>query len=97
MISDAGNDRLVSRIEKELAEADVESRETGNAARRFKDFRQSTLKSWSRKRRIVAKAEVMRGDTNPRFVVTSLSPAEAEARHLYEQINCARGEMEVRL
>jgi hypothetical protein len=93
----ARNDRLVGRIEKELAEAGAESRETGKAARRFKDFRYSTLKSWSRKRRVVAKAEVTQGDTNPRFVVTSLPPAEAEARHLYEKIYCARGEMENRI
>jgi hypothetical protein len=93
----ARNDRLVGRIEKELAEAGAESRETGKAARRFKDFRYSMLKSWSRKRRVVAKAEVTQGDTNPRFVVTSLPPAEAEARHLYEKIYCARGEMENRI
>lgn len=93
----ARNDRLVGSIAKELAEADAESRATGKAARRFKDFRYSTLKSWSRERRVVAKAEVTQGDTNPRFIVTSLSPAAAEARHLYEQIYCARGEMENRI
>jgi hypothetical protein len=93
----ARNDRLVSRITQELAEARAESHETGKAARRFKEFRYSTLKSWSRERRVVAKAEVTQGDTNPRFVVTSLSSAEAEARHLYEQIYCARGDMENRI
>lgn len=93
----ARNDRLVGRIESELAEASAESLETGKAARRFKDFRYSTLKSWSRERRVVGKAEVTQGDTNPRFVVTSLSPVEAEARHLYEKIYCARGEMENRI
>jgi hypothetical protein len=93
----ARNDRLVGRIESELAEASAESLETGKAARRFKDFRYSTLKSWSRERRVVGKAEVTQGDTNPRFVVTSLSPVKAEARQLYEKIYCARGEMENRL
>ena len=93
----ARNDRLVATVGQELADAMAESLETGKAARRFKDFRYSTLKSWSRERRVVGKAEVTRGDTNPRFVVTSLSPAEAEARHLYEKIYCARGEMENRL
>ena len=85
----ARNDRLVATVGQELADAMAESLETGKAARRFKDFRYSTLKSWSRERRVVGKAEVTRGDTNPRFVVTSLSPAEAEARHLYEKIYCA--------
>ena len=34
---------------------------------------------------------------NPRFVVTSLARAEHEARHLYEKVYCARGEMEKRI
>jgi hypothetical protein len=57
----------------------------------------STLDSWSRKRRVIGKAEVTQGDTNPRFVVTSLSRTEAKARHLYEKVYCARGEMENRI
>jgi hypothetical protein len=93
----ARNTRLVAEIEHELGEAMAESRRTGKAARRFKDFAWRTLDSWSRSRRVVAKAEVTQGDTNPRFVVTSLSRAEAEARHLYEKIYCARGEMENRI
>lgn len=93
----ARNKRLVAAIEAELAEAAEESSRTGKAARRFKDMPWRTLKSWSRKRRVVAKAEVTQGDTNPRFVVTSLDTAEAEARHLYEDIYCARGEMENRI
>ncbi len=93
----ARNARLVAQIENELAAAAEESSRTGRPARRFRDFRWSTLDSWSRRRRVVAKAEVTQGDTNPRFVVTSLRPAEAEARHLYEKIYCARGEMENRI
>jgi len=93
----ARNARLVSQIERELGEAAEESGRTGRPARRFRDFRWSTLDSWSRRRRVVAKAEVTQGDTNPRFVVTSLRPAEAEARHLYEKIYCARGDMENRI
>ena len=93
----ARNARLVGQIENELAEAAEESSRTGRPARRFRDFPWSTLDSWSRRRRVVAKAEVTQGDTNPRFVVTSLRPAEAEARHLYEKIYCARGDMENRI
>ena len=48
-------------------------------------------------RRVVGKAEWTQGEANPRFVVTSLQPAEIEARHLYEVIYCARGEMENRI
>lgn len=93
----ARNKRLVAEIEDELAEAMKEGEQTGKPARRFKDFMWSTLDSWSRRRRVVAKAEVTRGDTNPRFVVTSLTYAEAETRHLYEKLYCARGEMENRI
>ena len=57
----------------------------------------STLDSWSRRRRVVAKAEHTQGEANPRFVVTSLKKAECKARYLYEKIYCARGDMENRI
>ena len=72
-------------------------RETGQPARRFKDFNWSTLKSWSRQRRVIAKAEWTQDEANPRFVVTSLKRSEAGARQLYEDIYCARGDMENRI
>jgi hypothetical protein len=93
----ARNPRLVAEIETELAAAEVESRRTGKPARRYKDFRWSTLDTWSRRRRVVAKAEWTGGEANPRFIVTSLRRAEAQARHLYEQVYCARGDMENRI
>ena len=73
------------------------SRRTEKPARRFKDFTWQTRKSWSRERRVVAKAEWTAGEANPRFVVTSLAREEHEARHLYEKLYCARGEMENRI
>lgn len=54
------------------------------------------MDSWSRRRRVVAKAE-WTGGTNPRFIVTSLAKKEIDARRLYEDIYCARGEMENRI
>ena len=93
----ARNERLVAEIAAELAAAEAEAHRTGKPARRFKDFAWSTLDSWSRSRRVVAKAEWTGGDANPRFVVTSLSRAQAEARYLYERVYCARGEMENRI
>lgn len=93
----ARNKRLVAAIGDELAEAMEESERTGKAARRFRDFDWRTRKSWSRTRRVVAKAEVTQGGTNPRFVVTSLSRETVQARKLYEDIYCARGEMENRI
>ena len=54
-------------------------------------------RTWSRRRRVIAKAEWTQDEANPRFVVTSLKPKAAGARHLYEQVYCARGEMENRI
>ena len=78
----ARNERLVQEIKTALVEAAVESVATGQAARRFCDFSWRTLDSWSRDRRVIGKAEWTSGEANPRFVVTSLKPAEAGARHL---------------
>lgn len=97
----ARNARLVAHIGAEMAWAEDETLHTGRPARRFADFRWTTLDSWSRRRRVVAKAEWMpgRGDAgaNPRFIVTSLKPAEVAARTLYERVYCARGDMENRI
>jgi hypothetical protein len=93
----AKNSRLVGEIESELAAAQEQSQRTGQPARRFRDFAWRTRKSWSRARRVVAKAEWTGGAANPRFVVTSLARQEHEPRHLYEKLYCARGEMENRI
>jgi hypothetical protein len=93
----ARNARLAGTIEAELAEAREESQATGQPARRFKELIWSTRKSWSRKRRIIAKAEWTKGEANPRFIVTSLTAADGDGRYLYEQVYCARGEMENRI
>ena len=93
----ARNNRLVEEITVELLQAEDEASRTGKPARRFKDFRYATLDSWSRRRRVVGKAEWTGGEANPRFVVTSLTKAEAGARFLYEDLYCARGEMENRI
>src|ERR1700724_234188 len=93
----AKNSRLAEDIKSELAQAAEQSQKTGKPARRFKDFAWRTRDSWSRERRVVAKAEWTEGKANPRFVVTSLAREEHEARHLYEKLYCARGEMENRI
>jgi Transposase DDE domain group 1 len=93
----AKNKRLVAEITAELFAAAEESGRTGRPARRFRDFRWQTRKSWSRERRVVAKAEWTAGAANPRFVVTSLSQDETAARYLYEKLYCARGDMENRI
>ena len=93
----AQNARLVKEIAAELLQAEAEALTTGKPARCFKDFRYATLDSWSRRRRVIGKAEWTGGEANPRFIVTSLGEAETDGRVLYEQIYCARGEMENRI
>jgi len=93
----ARNARLEAEIAGELAEAAAESQATARPARRFRDFLWTTLDSWSRRRRVIGKAECTRGEPNPRFIVTSLKPKAAAAQHLYEKVYCARGEMENRI
>ena len=78
-------------------EAREAHRDTGKAARRFRDFHYRTRKSWSRRRRVVGKAEYLSKGANPRFVVTNLSARKASAKRLYEKLYCARGEMENRI
>jgi hypothetical protein len=93
----ARNERLVGAIANELAAAEAESLARGGPARRFADFAWRTLDSWSRHRRVVAKAEHLPKGSNPRFLVTSLGAAEVEARILYEEVYCARGQVENRI
>ena len=73
---------------------------SGRASRRYRDFRYRTLASWSRKRRVVGHAEWLpggvRGD-NQRLVVTSLERGRIGTQPLYEQLYCARGDMENRI
>lgn len=93
----ARNERLEARVARQMAAVRQAAAETGAPARRFADFLWTTKKSWSRRRRVVAKAEWLEGKANPRFVVTSLKSARHGARELYEDIYCARGDMENRI
>ncbi len=91
------NSRLKAIIAEQMAEAQSQYEATGQAARVFKDFRYRTRTSWSRKRRVVGKAEHLAKGENPRFVVTTLSVKDWDARSLYEDLYCARGDMENRI
>jgi hypothetical protein len=93
----ARNERLVGVITDDLAAAQAESMAQGRPARRFADFAWRTLASWSRARRVVAKAEHLPQGPNPRFVVTSLAANKLAAPTLYEDVYCARGEVENRI
>ena len=93
----AQNPRLVAAIAAELAQVRERFEATEQPARTFAELRYRTLDTWSRERRVVAKAEHLAKGPNPRFVVTSLSPEGRAARLLYEEDYCGRGEMENRI
>jgi hypothetical protein len=93
----ARNRRLRRKIAKEMHLAKKEQQRTGEPARVFSEFFYQTRKTWSRSRRVVAKAEQIPGKENPRYIVTSLPLSGWPARELYERLYCARGEMENRI
>jgi hypothetical protein len=101
----AQNSRLLREIATESAQAATQYQQSGKAARVFTEFVYQTRDSWSRARRVIAKAEHLEKGANPRFVVTSLSPQETVfpapsrwgAQSLYEEFYCARGDMENRI
>ncbi|MGH7802979.1 MAG: IS1380 family transposase [Candidatus Binatia bacterium] len=93
----ARNSRLQAELAGHMAEAKQRHEESGRPERLFKDFGYRTRKTWSRRRRVVGKAEWLPGKENPRFVVTSLAVDTIGATELYEKIYCARGDMENRI
>jgi hypothetical protein len=94
----ARNVRLQAIVADALAQAQRQWEETQKPARVFLEFEHETVSgSWSRRRRVVAKAEHIDGKSNPRFIVTSLSAETWAAQALYEDFYCARGDMENRI
>ncbi len=97
----ARNQRLRRIIGREMWEASEQQKSTGQRARVFAEFSYQAKKTkkggWDRERRVVAKAEHLEGKENPRFVVTSLSRERWAAQAIYEELYCARGDMENRI
>ena len=103
----AKNSVLIDKLGPALAQARARHCLSGAASvRQFTEFRYQTRASWSRERRVVGKAEVMKEGENPRFVVTNLPAARFEddedqnrfgPARLYEELYCARGDMENKL
>lgn len=97
------NPVLLEKLRPAMAEARARHCLTGSTSRAFGQFEYRTLQGWSRSRRAIGKAEVMSSGENPRFIVTNL-PAEGFRddkdqqrfcpQRLYEELYCARGEME---
>ena len=97
----ARNQRLRRIIGAQMHAATQQWQQTGTAARVFSEFDYQAKKTkkggWDRERRVVAKAEHIDGKENPRFVVTSLTSESWAAQTLYEELYCARGDMENRI
>lgn len=97
----ARNKRLRRIIGREMQEASEQWNQTGKTARLFTEFDYRVKKrkkgGWDRERRVVAKAEHLDGKENPRFIITSLSSEKWAAQKLYEELYCARGDMENRI
>ncbi|MBN2585684.1 MAG: IS1380 family transposase [Candidatus Fermentibacteraceae bacterium] len=97
VIDMAKNNRLLKKISAELEEAEKIYDEEGKPCRIFKGFYYMTRNSWSRYRRVIGKAEHLEKGSNPRFVLTSLVMPEYSPEMIYEELYCARGEMENRI
>ena len=93
----ARNSRLTQEISVDLKEMERLCIKYGQPRRHFRELQYRTLGTWSRSRRVVAKAEAIPGKTNPRFIVTNLTIKQASGRWLYEKTYCARGDMENRI
>ena len=97
----ARNQKLRKIIGAQMHQATQQWNQTGKPARVFTDFEYQTKKTkkggWERRRRVAAKAEHIDGKENPRFVVTSLASEPWPAKVLYEELYCARGDMENRI
>ena len=94
----ARNKRLEGLVAGSLAEAKQQFESTQKPARIFEEFQHETLNgSWTQKRRVVAKAEHIDGKSNPRFIVTSLGSDSWKPKDLYEDLYCARGDIENRI
>jgi hypothetical protein len=94
----ARNPWLENRVAEALEQARQQWEQTQQPARVFLEFEHETVSgTWSRRRRVVVKAEHIDGKSNPRFVVTSVGAEAWAAQQLYEDLYCARGDMENRI
>ena len=93
----AKNPRLLKKIGRELVAARELYEKTERSSRVFTQFLHRTLRTWSCSRRVIAKAEHLEKGSNPRFIVTNLPKEYATAKTLYEDVYCARGDMENRI
>jgi hypothetical protein len=91
------NSRLCEIIDEALTRVESRYQKEKTPQREYLEFRYQTRKSWTKERRVIAKAEYTDKGGNPRFVVASLPPSRYAPQKLYERVYCARGDMENRI
>jgi len=89
----AKNNRLNEQSKKLHQKARRQFEETEEKQRLFGEVYYAA-QTWSRRRRVIAKAEHNRKGENPRYIVTNLA---GDPQELYDKVYCARGEMENRI
>jgi hypothetical protein len=89
----AQNSRLNEMARRHLERARVQHEKTGKPQRFFKELKYAA-QTWDKKRRVIVRVEHTAKGSNPRYIVTNLEDA---ADYLYDQVYCARGEMENRI
>lgn len=89
----AKNSRLLALVGESMQSAERQFESTQEKQRHFGSL-DYAADTWDRERRVIAKAEHSAQGANPRFVVTSLA---GDAQALYDEVYCARGEMENRI
>jgi len=91
------NNRLKKKVLKGLKKARKNYYSPKKNQRYFYNLRYRTKDTWSKKRRVVAKIEHLSSKPKLKFIVTSLSRKQYNAKDLYEKVYCARGDMENRI
>jgi hypothetical protein len=89
----AKNAALLRCIDEPMQWVQELAEQTGEKQREFFQFYYAAI-TWKRRRKVIAKLEVTDKGQNPRFIVTNL---EADKHYLYDEVYCARGDMENRI
>lgn len=89
----AKNPRINELARPYIDKAEKRFNRTRRKQRIFTSVRYGAL-TWDKERRVIVKAEHNEMGSNPRYCVTNL---KGHARHLYDEVYCARGDMENRI
>jgi len=89
----AQNPRLLAAAQPLMTQAEQTFQTSQEKQRHFGEV-QYAAATWDKERRVIVKAEHTAKGSNPRCLVTNLTGA---AQELYDEVYCARGEMENRI